>query len=94
MAWLKHEDVLQGGELTAWPKLLNGDDEMLNWVQETKQLHKKVEGHFPGASESTLAKLKLIGTDCDHEAMTGQEALHALCKVTQLLLETLLSVQI
>jgi adenine deaminase len=75
MEWLKHEDVLQGGELTAWPKLLNGDDEMLNWVQETKRLQKKVEGHFPGASESTLAKLKLLGTDCDHEAMTGQEAL-------------------
>ncbi|MET7020621.1 adenine deaminase C-terminal domain-containing protein [Bacillus mycoides] len=74
MEWLKHEDVLQGGELTAWPKLLNGDDEMLNWVQETKHLQKKVEGHFPGASESTLAKLKLLGTDCDHEAMTGQEA--------------------
>ncbi|QWH01448.1 adenine deaminase [Bacillus mycoides] len=75
MEWLKHKDVLQGGELTAWPKLLNGDDEMLNWVQETKRLQKKVEGHFPGASESTLAKLKLLGTDCDHEAMTGQEAL-------------------
>ncbi|HDR7712272.1 adenine deaminase [Bacillus cereus] len=73
--WLQHEAVLQGGELTAWPKLLHGDDEMLNWVQETKQLQKKVEGHFPGASETTLAKLKLLGTDCDHEAMTGQEAL-------------------
>lgn len=72
--WLKHEAVLQGGELTAWPKLLHGDEEMLNWVQETKRLQKKVEGHFPGASETTLAKLKLLGTDCDHEAMTGQEA--------------------
>ncbi|MGW8449655.1 adenine deaminase C-terminal domain-containing protein, partial [Bacillus wiedmannii] len=72
--WLKHKAVLQGGELTAWPKLLHGDDEMLYWVQETKRLHKKVEGHFPGASETTLAKLKLLGTDCDHEAMTGQEA--------------------
>ncbi|MES5939200.1 MULTISPECIES: adenine deaminase C-terminal domain-containing protein [unclassified Bacillus cereus group] len=72
--WLKHKAVLQGGELTAWPKLLYGDDEMLHWVQETKRLHKKVEGHFPGASETTLAKLKLLGTDCDHEAMTGQEA--------------------
>ncbi|HDR6312231.1 TPA: adenine deaminase [Bacillus cereus] len=72
--WLKHKAVLQGGELTAWPKLLHGDDEMLHWVQKTKRLHKKVEGHFPGASEATLAKLKLLGTDCDHEAMTGQEA--------------------
>ncbi|MEF7654646.1 adenine deaminase C-terminal domain-containing protein [Bacillus thuringiensis] len=72
--WLKRDAVLQGGELTAWPKLLHADDEMLHWVQETKRLHKKVEGHFPGASETTLAKLKLLGTDCDHEAMTGQEA--------------------
>ncbi|MCU5539902.1 amidohydrolase family protein [Bacillus cereus] len=72
--WLQHKAVIQGGELTAWPKLLHGDDEMLHWVQETKRLHKKVEGHFPGASETTLAKLKLLGTDCDHEAMTGQEA--------------------
>ncbi|MEC2715680.1 adenine deaminase C-terminal domain-containing protein [Bacillus cereus] len=71
--WLQHEAVLQGGELTAWPKLLHGDDKMLTWVQETKRLQKKVEGHFPGASETTLAKLKLLGTDCDHEAMTGQE---------------------
>lgn len=75
MEWLKHEDVLQGGELTAWPKLLHDDEDMLNWVQETKRLQKKVEGHFPGASETTLTKLKLLGTDCDHEAMTGQEAL-------------------
>ncbi|MBC6972095.1 adenine deaminase [Bacillus sp. Xin] len=75
LAWLKHEAVLQGGELTAWPKLLNGDEQMLSWIQETKRLKKKVEGHFPGASETTLAKLMLLGTDCDHEAMTGQEAL-------------------
>ncbi|MCQ6275340.1 adenine deaminase [Bacillus sp. V3B] len=75
ISWLQHELVLQGGELTAWPKLLNGDNQMLSWLQETRRLHKKVEGHFPGASERTLAKLMLMGTDCDHEAMTGQEAL-------------------
>ncbi|KAA9017004.1 adenine deaminase C-terminal domain-containing protein [Niallia endozanthoxylica] len=75
ISWLKHESVLQAGELTGWPKLLNGDNQMLSWVQETKRLNKKVEGHFPGASERTLAKLMLMGADCDHEAMTGQEAL-------------------
>lgn len=75
LAWLKRKDVLQGGELTAWPRLLNGDNQMLTWIQETKKLHKKVEGHFPGASEITLSKLMLLGADCDHEAMTGQEAM-------------------
>ena len=75
ISWLQHESVLQGGELTAWPKLVDGDDQILSWIQETKKLHKKIEGHFPGASERTLAKLMLLGADCDHEAMTGQEAL-------------------
>lgn len=72
-AWLENENVVQGGELTCWPKLMNGDDMILHWMQETKRLNKKIEGHFPGASEKTLAKMMLFGADCDHEAMTGEE---------------------
>ncbi|MFS0614291.1 adenine deaminase C-terminal domain-containing protein [Lederbergia ruris] len=72
-SWLEHKAVVQGGELTGWPKLLDGDDLMLYWIQETKRLGKKVEGHFPGASEKTLAKMKLFGVDGDHEAMIGEE---------------------
>lgn len=75
LPWIQHPSVLQGGELTEWPKLVNGNNQMLTWLQETKKLNKKVEGHFPGASERTLAKLMVMGADCDHEAMTGQEAL-------------------
>ncbi|MBP2240896.1 adenine deaminase [Cytobacillus eiseniae] len=77
-AWLEHDAVLQGGELTGWPKLLAGDDLMLHWMQEAKRMRKKIEGHFPGASEKTLAKLMLLGTDCDHEAMTGKEVYNRL----------------
>ena len=72
-AWLEHRQVVQGGELTGWPKLMDGDDLLLHWIQETKRLNKRVEGHFPGASEKTLSKLKLLGVDGDHEAMTGEE---------------------
>lgn len=72
-AWLEHDSILQGGELTGWPKLLDGDDLMLHWIQEAKRLRKKVEGHFPGASEKTLVRMMLLGADCDHEAMTGQD---------------------
>lgn len=72
-AWLEHDDVIQGGELTGWPKLLDGNDMMLHWIQEAKRLNKKIEGHFPGASEKTLAKMTLLGADCDHEAITGKE---------------------
>lgn len=74
-SWLEHEAVIQGGELAGWPKLLDGDDLMLHWMQETKRMRKKIEGHFPGASEKTLAKMMLLGADSDHESMTGQEVL-------------------
>jgi adenine deaminase len=77
-AWLEHDAVIQGGELTGWPKLLDGDDMMLHWIQEAKRMRKKIEGHFPGASEKTLAKMMLLGADCDHEAMTGNEVLNRL----------------
>ena len=46
---------------------------MLHWIQETKRLGKKVEGHFPGASDKTLAKMMLFGVDGDHESMTGND---------------------
>jgi adenine deaminase len=72
-SWLEHEEVMQGGELTAWPKLLEGDDMMLHWIQEAKRMRKVIEGHLPGASEKTLAKMTLLGIDGDHESMTGEE---------------------
>lgn len=74
-AWLEHDAVLQGGELTGWPRLLAGDDMLLHWMQETKRMRKQIEGHFPGASEKTLAKMMLFGADADHEAMTGEEVM-------------------
>lgn len=77
-SWLEHDAVLQGGELTGWPKLLDGDDMMLHWIQEAKRMNKKIEGHFPGASEKTLAKMVLLGADSDHEAMTGEEVYNRL----------------
>jgi adenine deaminase len=72
-SWLEHDAVLQGGELTGWPKLLDGDDMMLHWIQEAKRMRKQIEGHFPGASEKTLAKMMLFGADSDHEAMNGKD---------------------
>jgi adenine deaminase len=72
-SWLEHDSVLQGGELTAWPRLLQGDDLILHWMQETKRMGKIVEGHLPGASDKTIAKLRLLGIDGDHEAMTGED---------------------
>lgn len=71
--WIERKDVLLGGELTGWPKLLQGDDQMLYWIQAAKQAGKNIEGHFPGASDKTLARMKLLGVDGDHESMKLEE---------------------
>jgi adenine deaminase len=76
--WLEHPLVVQGGELTSWPKVLNGDDSTLHWMQETTRLRKPIEGHLPGASERTLAQMALLGVTCDHESITGEEAVRRL----------------
>ncbi len=74
-SWLDHPLVMQGGELTSWPKLMAGDDMILQWVQEAKARRKPVEGHFPGASEKTLTKMQLLGIHSDHEAMNGADVI-------------------
>lgn len=71
--WGARQDVLLGGELTSWPRLLAGDDQLLYWLQASRANHKKIESHLPGASSRTLARLKLFGADGDHEAMTVEE---------------------
>ncbi|MFC5603854.1 adenine deaminase C-terminal domain-containing protein [Sporosarcina koreensis] len=71
--WLKRDDVLMGGELTGWPRLMIGDPDITASVSLAKKAGKKIEGHFPGASERTLARMKLLGVDGDHEAMTADE---------------------
>lgn len=78
LSWISNPSVIQGGELTSWPQLLAGDDRLLYWIQETKRLNKRVEGHFPGASENTLTKLKLLGASADHESMTADEVVRRL----------------
>ncbi|WP_249871758.1 adenine deaminase C-terminal domain-containing protein [Oceanobacillus saliphilus] len=75
LSWLSHPSVVQGGELTGWPSLLDGNDRLLYWIQEAKRLGKPVEGHLPGASPKTLTKMKLLGVSADHESMTGEDVM-------------------
>ncbi|NYF26237.1 adenine deaminase C-terminal domain-containing protein [Sporosarcina sp. JAI121] len=71
--WIERPEVLLGGELTGWPRLMGGESDMFTSVSAAKAGGKKIEGHFPGASERTLARMRLLGTDGDHEAMTVEE---------------------
>lgn len=70
LEWIDRPDVLMGGEVTGWPQLMAGDDQMLYWIQAAKLKGKKIEAHLPGASDKTLAKMRLFGANGDHEAMT------------------------
>ncbi|MBH0231451.1 adenine deaminase C-terminal domain-containing protein [Halobacillus yeomjeoni] len=77
--WIEHDAVIQGGELTAWTDVLyGGDEQMLHRMQETKRARKPLEAHLPGASEKTLAKMRLLGMDSDHESMTADDVLNRL----------------
>ncbi|MBM7572797.1 adenine deaminase C-terminal domain-containing protein [Aquibacillus albus] len=76
--WMNHPAVIQGGELTSWPQVLADDDRILFLMQEARRLGMPIEGHFPGASEKTLVKMKLLGTSADHESMTGKEVIDRL----------------
>ncbi|SDX96857.1 adenine deaminase [Evansella caseinilytica] len=77
-AWLDHPYVVQGGELTDWLRVLQGDDTILHWMLDTKDIRKPIEGHLPGAGEKTITQMALLGVDGDHEAMTGEEVLRRL----------------
>ena len=77
-SWLTREDVLLGGELTAWPALMNGSSRLEAMMGAMKQRRLKVEGHLPGASERTLVRMRLLGVDGDHESMTIEDVRHRL----------------
>ncbi|MGI6648755.1 MAG: adenine deaminase C-terminal domain-containing protein [Bacillota bacterium] len=72
---INHPLFLQVGELTDWPSLLAGDENMQHWMVETLNLGKKAEGHAPGASRDTLNSLAAAGVTACHEAVTADEVL-------------------
>lgn len=73
-----HPAVIQGGELSNWMNLLNGDDDLAGKMAAVKQAGKRIEGHAPGASEETLNALVAAGVTSDHEAISGEEVLRRL----------------
>lgn len=72
---LAHPFVLQVGELTDWPRLFGGDEQMVQNVLAARRSGRKVEGHFPGASWRTLNTASAAGVGACHEGMTGEDVL-------------------
>jgi len=70
---LQRTTVSSTGELTAWRALLGGDARISGFVGAATDAGLKVDGHLPGASPRTLARLAAAGVTSDHEAISGDE---------------------
>lgn len=75
---LEMDTVRQVGELTDWPSLLQGKEDMVENMLTARAKGKKVEGHAPGASPETLNALAAAGVTACHEAINSGEALQRL----------------
>ncbi|WP_158736501.1 adenine deaminase C-terminal domain-containing protein [Alteribacillus sp. YIM 98480] len=70
---LNHPSVLQGGELTFWKDILDGDLLMTSKMKEARNAGKRVETHNPGASIETLNAVAAAGATSCHESINAEE---------------------
>jgi adenine deaminase len=66
--------VVSVGEITGWPRLLEGDPDLGALVAAGLDSRRPVDAHLPGASATTLARAAAAGLTNDHEAVTLAEA--------------------
>lgn len=66
------------GEVTRWPAVYYGDEDLLQRIAMGLAAGRRVEGHAPGASDERLAALAAAGWSSDHEAITPEEIIHRL----------------
>ncbi len=71
---LQEERVLGLGEMMNYPGVLNRDPGVLEKIQATLSLGKRVDGHAPGLSGAQLNAYLSAGISTDHECSNAQEA--------------------
>ncbi|WP_181150917.1 adenine deaminase C-terminal domain-containing protein [Paenibacillus sp. PCH8] len=77
--WLQHHLVIQSGELTEWPKLLQNDEVLVEQLYLTKTHHRmRAEGHLPGVSYEKISTMAAAGITADHEALHAEDVLKRL----------------
>jgi len=72
------DEIRAAGEVTRWPAVYRGDDDLLQKVALALASGRRVEGHAPGASYEKLAALAAVGWSSDHEAITPDEVTNRL----------------
>lgn len=79
-AWnlLDNPWVVSSAEITAWPRIVSGEDRLLRGINRALSLGRRAEAHGAGASYERLVGLAAAGLDADHEAIRPQEVLDRL----------------
>lgn len=75
LTWLLEEipGIVGTGEITAWSKLVGGDDRIATFVEAVVDAGLRVDGHCAGTSARTLGAILAAGITSDHEAITAAE---------------------
>ncbi|HEX4835954.1 MAG TPA: amidohydrolase family protein, partial [bacterium] len=76
--FLDVDEIRAVGEVTRWPAVYHGDDDLLQKIALALASGRRVEGHAPGASYERLAALAAAGWSSDHEAITPDEVMSRL----------------
>jgi adenine deaminase len=77
-ALLALECARAAGEVTRWPAVYHGDEELLQKLAAALAAGRRVDGHAPGASAERLAALAAAGWSSDHEGITAADAVNRL----------------
>ncbi|HLW47484.1 MAG TPA: adenine deaminase C-terminal domain-containing protein [bacterium] len=72
-ALLRLDAVRTAGEVTRWPAVYQGDEDLLRKIAEALAAGRRIDGHAPGVSPDRLAALTAAGWSSDHEAITAAD---------------------
>jgi adenine deaminase len=72
------DEVIGSAEVTRWPLLYKGTEQLLEMTQHVRKLGKVADGHTSGCSYEKLNSLAAAGISACHEAITAKEALDRL----------------
>lgn len=75
---LKNPLVQSLGEITRWPELLKGNPRIMEVIERTKRLKKRVDGHTAGAKYEKLNAISRAGVESCHESINAQDVLDRL----------------
>lgn len=70
--------MVLAAEITRWPRVVAGEEGLLNGILQAHRAGRRAEAHGAGASYPKLAALAAAELEADHEALTAEEVLDRL----------------